>query len=93
MTIYDQFRRENSNISNCLPLKIVNFETKIEIDHFSSFSRICSFRTKNGQLTHCVWHQEDEKAQFSLKMDASYLSVLSVTNGTKCETDLIAKRQ
>ena len=36
-----------------LLLKIVNFETEIKIDHFSSFSRICSFWTKNGPLTHC----------------------------------------
>ena len=36
-----------------LPLKIVNFDTKIKIDYFSSFSIICSFWTKNGPLTHC----------------------------------------
>ena len=28
--------------------------TQIKIDQFSSFSRICSFWTKNGPLTHCV---------------------------------------
>ena len=50
---FDQIRHKNSNISNFLPLKKVNFETKIKIVHFSSFSRICSFSTKNGPLTHC----------------------------------------
>ena len=44
------FRRENSNISNFSPLKIINFGTKIKIP-FSSF---CSFWTKNGPLTHCA---------------------------------------
>ena len=53
MTIFDQFRRENSNISNSLLLKKVNFATKIKIHHLWSFSRICSFWTKNGPLTHC----------------------------------------
>ena len=49
----DLFRRENSNFSNFLPLKIVNFATKMKIGHFSSLTRICSFWTKNGTLTHC----------------------------------------
>ena len=53
-----KFRRENSNISNFLPLKIVNFGTEIKLTIFRSFSRICSFWTKNGPLTHCdlgIW--------------------------------------
>ena len=54
MTIFDQFRRENSNIFIFYLLKIVNFFTKIKIDHFSSCSRICKFWSKNGPLTHCV---------------------------------------
>ena len=54
MTIFDQFRHENSNISTFLPLKLVNFDTKVTMDHFSSFSRIFSFGDKNGPLTHCV---------------------------------------
>ena len=33
--------------------KNIQFWHKIEIDHFSSFSRICNFWTKNGPLTHC----------------------------------------
>ena len=36
MTIFGQFRRENSIIS-ILPLKIVNFGTKIQIDTFQDF--------------------------------------------------------
>ena len=37
-----------------------SFDTKIQIDHFSSFSRICSFWTKNGTLDtlcrgECTW--------------------------------------
>ena len=52
MTMFDQFERENSNISIFTPLKIINFDTKIRIDQFSSFSRSCSFWTKNGHLTH-----------------------------------------
>ena len=43
---FDQFRRENSNISNFSPLELVNFDTKIKIDHFSSFPSICSFWTR-----------------------------------------------
>ena len=54
ITIFDQFRHENSNISTFLPLKLVNFDTKVTMDHFSSFSRIFSFWDKNGPLTHCV---------------------------------------
>ena len=53
MTFFDQFRRENSNISNSLPLKLVNFDTKTKIDHFSRSSIIFSFWTKNSKLTHC----------------------------------------
>merc|ERR1711860_338058 len=37
-------------ILNVLPLKIANFDIKIKIDHFSSFSRICSFWTKMDLL-------------------------------------------
>ena len=51
MTIFDQFRRQNSNISNFLPIKFVNFDTKIKVDHFSSSSRICSFWAKMD-----LWH-------------------------------------
>ena len=36
MTIFGQFSRENSIIS-ILPLKIVNFGTKIQIDTFQDF--------------------------------------------------------
>ena len=51
------FRRENSSTNlEFLQLKIVNFDTKINIDHFSNFSRICSFWTKNRILTHCSAH-------------------------------------
>ena len=53
MTLFDQFRRGNSNILIFIPLKIVIFETKIKNDSFASFSRILSFWTKNGHLTHC----------------------------------------
>ena len=67
MTIFDRFRCENSNISNFLPLNIVNFDRKIKIDQFSSFSRICSFWTKNGPLTHCVQVEV-------FKMDGDFIS-------------------
>ena len=43
MTIFDQFRRENSNFS---PLKIVNFDTKIKIDHFQAFQEFVVFEQK-----------------------------------------------
>ena len=84
MTIFDQFRRENSSFSNFLPLKTVNFGTKIKIDTFSSFSRICSFWTKNGTLTSlCIsrsvvrqnvaqkrvhFQEKEEKSDESLKI-------------------------
>ena len=44
------FMRENSNVIQFFSLlKLVNFDTKIKkLDHFSSFSRICNFWTKNG---------------------------------------------
>ena len=53
MTIFDQFRRENSNISNFLPLKIVNFDTKIKIDNFQAFSELLVFGQKMD-LSHTV---------------------------------------
>ena len=65
MTIFDQFRRENSNFS---PLKIVNFDTKIKIDHFSSCSRICIFWTKNGPLTQCVQVSGDFLIDFNFSL-------------------------
>ena len=34
MTSFDQIRRENSNI---LPLKVVNFDSQIKVDHFQEF--------------------------------------------------------
>ena len=46
MTTFDQFWRENSNISNLLPLKIVNFDTKIKIDHFQAFQEFVVFGQK-----------------------------------------------
>ena len=52
MSNFDQFRREN--ISNFLPLKIVNSVTKIKINDFFCFLRIFAFWTKRGILTHCV---------------------------------------
>ena len=36
-------------------LKIVNFDTEIKIDHFSSFSRICSFWTKKCTFDTLWW--------------------------------------
>ena len=51
MTIFDQFRRENSNISkffSCQKKSI--FTQKMKIEHFSSFSNFCIFWTKNGIL-------------------------------------------
>ena len=59
MTIFNEFRCENSNAFRFfLPLKKVDFDTKIKVDHFSSFSRICIFWTKNGPLTHCENHRK-----------------------------------
>ena len=47
MTIFDQFRRENSNeFRFFLPLKEMSNDTKIKIAQISSFSRICSFCSK-----------------------------------------------
>ena len=37
MTSFDQIRRENSNILNILPLKVVNFDSQITVDHFQEF--------------------------------------------------------
>ena len=37
MTSFDQIRRENSNILNILPLKVVNFDFQIKVDHFQEF--------------------------------------------------------
>ena len=37
MTSFDQIRRENSNILNILPLKVVNFDSQIKVDHFQEF--------------------------------------------------------
>ena len=59
MTIFDQFRRKNSNISFFYPYNA----TEIKTDHFSSFSRICSFWTKNGTLTHCVKAADGEPSE------------------------------
>ena len=48
MTIFDQFRRENSNAFRIFsPLKIINFASKIEIDHFSKlFNNLYFLDTK-----------------------------------------------
>ena len=54
MTIFDQFWREKFKYFEFLSLEMVNFDTKFNIDHFSSFSRICILWTKNGPLTHCA---------------------------------------
>ena len=54
MTIFDRFRRENSNISNFLPINKVNFDTKIKNRPFFKLFRICRFGTKSEPLTHCV---------------------------------------
>ena len=55
MTIFNQFRRENSNTFLIfLPLKIVNFDSKIKIDHFLAFQEFVIFGPKNGPLKHCV---------------------------------------
>ena len=51
MTIFDHIRRKNSNIS---PLKIVNFDTKIKIDHFQAVQEFVVLGQKNGPLTHCA---------------------------------------
>ena len=72
MTIFDQFRRENSNISTFVLLKIVNFDTKIRIDHFSSFWRICSFWTQNGPLTHCA-------QSLIFKISENHISLVNAT--------------
>ena len=56
MAIFDPFKARKFKYFEFLTLKIVNFDTKINIDHFSNFSRICSFWTKNGTLTHCSAH-------------------------------------
>ena len=37
MTSFDQIRPENSNILNILPLKVVNFDSQIKVDHFQEF--------------------------------------------------------
>ena len=65
MTILDQFRCENSNISNFVPLKIANFATKIKIDHFSSFSKICIFFWQKMELWHTVFHMISQGFQNS----------------------------
>ena len=53
MTIFDQFRRENSNISIFLPLKIFNFDPKLKLTIFQAFQEFVIFGPKNGPLTHC----------------------------------------
>ena len=45
MTIFGQFSRENSIIS-ILPLKIVNFGTKFQIDQFQAFREFVVFGQK-----------------------------------------------
>ena len=54
--------------------KKVNFDTKIKIDHFSRCSRICSFWTKNGPLTHCElksWSPKPETASRRMHPECS----------------------
>ena len=46
MTIFDQFRRENSNTPIFLRLKKVNFDNKIKIDHFKAFQEFVGFGQK-----------------------------------------------
>ena len=67
MTIFYQFRRENSNNSKFLPIKIVNFDTKIKIDHFQAFQEFVVFGQKNGPLTHCVQNESISIFQFNKK--------------------------
>ena len=40
-------------MSISLPLKIVNFDTEIKIDHFQAFRDFVIFERKNGPSTHC----------------------------------------
>ena len=54
MTIFDQFRRENSNILNFLPLKIVNFDTEIKMSIFQDFQEFVVFGQKNEDFEQCA---------------------------------------
>ena len=46
--IFAVFRRENSNIHNFIPSKMVNFAKKIQIDYFSFILIKLNFRTKKS---------------------------------------------
>ena len=52
--IFAVFRRENSNIHNFIPSKMVNFAKKIQIDYFSFILIKLNFRTKNERFG-AVW--------------------------------------
>ena len=45
-SIFDQIRRENSNVLDFLPLKILNFGTEIQIDHKSKCFHQFEFLTQ-----------------------------------------------
>ena len=53
-SIFDRIRRENSNILDFLPLKILNFGTKIQIDQNLNVFISLNFLTKKWLLVHCV---------------------------------------
>ena len=52
--IFAVFRRENSNIHNFIPSKMVNFAKKIQIDYFSFILIKLNFRSKNESFG-TVW--------------------------------------
>ena len=51
MTLFDQFRREKFKYFDFLPLKTVNFDTKIKIDHFPAVHEFVVFGQKMD-----IWH-------------------------------------
>ena len=91
MTIFDQIRRENSNISNVLQLKIVNFDTKVKIDHFSSFSRIFSFWTKKWTFD-TLLGSDILKSVVQLHRISDFSKLISLVSKNTLSTSLLLLR-
>ena len=65
MTIFDPIQARKLKYFEFLPLKIVNFDTKIKLDYFSSFQEFAILEQKM-ELCHTVYFKSSQNKNRSL---------------------------